>query len=240
MVMATDTDEEERPFSFSLLCEVNSIRNGLTKYVELSHEIEKMLDQKESEIGTQLSETLRGTPANRHQDVHESYALDLRDYESTFRFLQREAIFLTLYNYFEHFLNKLCEWIGEEVKSRVRLGDINGRGITRALLFLDLIPEFRFDRIPNVMTTIRASNSLRNVIVHAGTVLPPDAKHPVNQFVRQHSHLSGDPGQQVSLRADFVAEFAKTLHAFFDEFDAQMQAYMDRTWRRPPLPSTPR
>jgi hypothetical protein len=217
-----DTDDEERPFSFELLCEVNSIRNGLAKYVELSHEIEKMLDQKENEIGTRLTETLKRTPKNRHQDVHESYALDLRDYESTFRFLQREAIFLTLYNYFEHFLNKLCEWIGGEVKSRVRLADINGRGVTRALSFLDLIPEFKFDRIPDVMTTIRGSNSLRNVIVHAGTVLPQDAKTPVNQFVKSHPNLSGDPGQPVSLRADFI----------FDEFDAQMQAYMDRTWRK--------
>ena len=231
-MLIADTDEEEHPFSFEMLCEVNSIRNGLAKYVELSHEIEKMLDQKEHEIGTQLSETLKRTPGNRHQDVHESYALDLLDYESTFRFLQREAIFLTLYNYFEHFLNKLCEWIGAEVKSRVRLGDINGRGITRALLFLDLIPEFKFDRIPDVMTTIRGSNSLRNVIVHAGTVLPQDTKHPVNQFVKSNPHLRGDPGQPVSLGADFVADFAKTLHAFFDEFDAQMQAYMDRTWRK--------
>jgi hypothetical protein len=44
--------------------------------------------------------------------------------------------------------------------------------------------------------------------------------------------LSGDPGQPLSLRADFVADFANTLHAFFDEFDAQMQAYMDRTWHK--------
>src|SRR6266404_5079136 len=130
-MVSSNTAEEERPFSFSLLCEVNSIRNGLAKYVDLSYEIEKMLDQKENEIGTQLSETLKRTPENRHQDVHESYALDLLDYESTFRFLQREAIFLTLHNYFEHFLNKLCEWIGEEVRTRVCLGDINGRGITR-------------------------------------------------------------------------------------------------------------
>jgi hypothetical protein len=99
--------------------------------VDLSYEIEKIGD------------------ARAHQDIHEGYALDL-DYESTFRLLQREAIFLTLYNYFEHFLSELCEWISDEVRSRVRLGDINGRGITRALLFLDLIPELKFDRIPDV------------------------------------------------------------------------------------------
>lgn len=228
---------EELPFSFALLCEVSSIRNGLAKYVDLSHEIEEMLNQKENEIGTGLREDLRRTPKSRHQDIHERYALEFRDYESTFRFLQREAIFLTLYNYFEHFLNKLCEWIGEEIKSRIRLGDINGRGITRALLLLDLVPEFRFDRIPDVMAMIRGCNSLRNIIVHAGTELPQDAKHPANQFVKLHPHVSGDPGRPISLAADFVLDFAKALHAFFDEVDAQMQAYSDRTWRYAADPS---
>lgn len=229
--MLTNDPEEGRPFSFSLLVEVNSIRNGLSTYVELSQEVEAMLDQKENELGAKLSAELERAPENAHQDIHEDYALDLRDYESTFRYLQREAMFLTLYNYFEHFLNTLCEWIGEEIKSRIKLGDIQGKGITRALLFLDRIPEFRFDKIPEAMTTIRGSNQLRNIIVHAGAVLPPDANASVNQFVKMHSHLSGKPGHSVALDATFVSGFADTLRTFFDEFDAQMQAYMDRTWR---------
>jgi hypothetical protein len=79
-------EELDRPFSFDLLCEVSWIRNGLSKYVELSQEIEKMLDQKQTEIGKELSDTIKDTPKQQHQDVYESYALDSRDYESTFVF----------------------------------------------------------------------------------------------------------------------------------------------------------
>lgn len=224
--------KEGRPFSFELLCEVNSIKNGLSTYVELAHEVERMLDQKAEQLGEQLQSTLRGLAEIEHQDVHETYAQSFRDYESTFRFLQREAMFLTLYNYFEHFLNKLCDWIGEEIRSRVQLKDIQGQGIQRAFLFLDLIPQFEFTKIPLIMGAVRGSNQLRNIIVHAGAVLPEDGNHKVNQFVSGHDHLRGEPGQQVSLQAEFIEDFAKSLHAFFEEFEMQMQSYMDRTWRK--------
>jgi hypothetical protein len=104
------TVDEARPFSFSLMCDVNSTKNGLSHYVDLSHEVETMLNEKEEELGKQLKAVLSRVPANQHQDLHESYALDFRAYD-TFRFLQREAMFLTLYNYFENCLNKLCESI---------------------------------------------------------------------------------------------------------------------------------
>jgi hypothetical protein len=214
-----------------VLCEVNSIKHGLSNYVELSHEVENMLNEREDEIGKQLTVALSSVPANEHPDVHESYALDFRSYESTFRFLQREAMFLTLYNYFEHCLNKLCDSIGEETASRIRLKDIQGKGIERTLLFIKLVPEFSFTNIPSVMEVIRGANQLRNVIVHAGTVLPDDPNHKANQFVRSQPNLSGEPGNPVSLQKEFVSGFAASLTQFFIEFAAEMQRYMDRTWR---------
>jgi hypothetical protein len=229
--MSADHADEEHPFSFSLLCEVNSIKHGLSTYVELSHEVENMLNEKEEQIGKQLTATLKSVPADEHQDVHESYALDFRAYESTFRFLQREAMFLTLYNYFEHCLNQLCDSIGEEIASRIRLKDIQGKGVERALLFIKLVPEFSFTNIPSVMDVIRGANQLRNVIVHAGTVLPEDPNHKSNQFVRSQPNVSGEPGDPVSLQEEFVSGFAASLTQFFIEFETEMQRYMDRTWR---------
>jgi hypothetical protein len=225
------TADAEHPFSFSLLCEVNSIKHGLSTYVELSHEVENMLNEKEDQIGKQLTATLNSVPAEEHQDVHESYALDFRAYQSTFRFLQREAMFLTLYNYFEHCLNDLCDSIGEEIASRIRLKDIQGKGVERALLFIKLVPEFSFTNIPSVMEVIRGANQLRNVIVHAGTVLPEDPNHKSNQFVRSQPNVSGEPGNPVSLQEEFVSGFAASLAQFFIEFETEMQRYMDRTWR---------
>jgi hypothetical protein len=88
---------EDKPFSLELLSEAHSIGNGLANYVELSHEVENLLDQKEKDVGAKLEAALQRHPESDRGDIYDSYAFELRDYESTFRFIQREAMFLSLY-----------------------------------------------------------------------------------------------------------------------------------------------
>jgi len=229
------TDAAENPFSFELLTDVHWIKHGLDHYVRLSQEVETMLDAKEREIGEQLVAAESVTDKEEMEWVAGSIALELRDYESTFRYLQREAMFLTLYNYFENFLNKIAKSIGEEIKSRVKLADIHGKGVERALLYLDRVPHFAFatPAAQKVLAEIHGANKLRNVIVHNGAVLPTATNDHVNNYVAGHAHLKGKPGCDVLLQRDFVPAFAETLGQFFDRLNDEMQAYMDRTWRLP-------
>ena len=223
--------DRERPFSFELLSEIHWIKSGLSNYLDLSREIESMLAQKDEQIGDTIRASLKDAHESEHQDIAEDYAWDIHKYQDVFPLLHREAMFLTVYNYFEHFLTKLCEWIGDEIKSRIRLRDLQGRGVERAFLFLKLVPEFEFSRIPAVVLDLRGANLLRNVIVHAGSVLPVELNDRLNQFVTSHPHLSGKPGNAVALHKEFVAAFAGTLDQFFTEVQEEMQRYMDRTWR---------
>lgn len=232
---------EDRPFSFELLTDVHWAKNGLDAYVALAHEVENMLDVKQRDIGEKFVEAMKDVDKEEEEFVAGSFALELRDYESTFRYLQREAMFLTLYNYFENLLNKLAKSIGEEIKSRVKLSDIQGKGVERALLYLNRVSHFEFKGVQSekVLSEIRGANQLRNVIVHAGAVLPVAAKDHVNQYVAAHPHLEGKPGKDVLLQRDFVPSFAETLGQFFDRLHDEMQAYMDRTWRLSDSPDKP-
>jgi hypothetical protein len=225
--------DEDRPFSFDLLTDVHWAKNGLDAYVTLSHEVENMLDVKEREIDEKFVAAMKHVDKEEEEFVAGSFALELRNYESTFRYLQREAMFLTLYNYFENLLNKLAKAVGEEIKSRVKLTDIHGKGVERALLYLNRVSQFEFKsaQAEKVLTEIRGANQLRNVIVHAGAVLPAAAKEHVNQFVTAHPHMEGKPGNDVLLQRDFVPAFAEILGQFFDRLHDEMQDYMDRTWR---------
>jgi len=232
MTEAPKDPEDGRPFSFALLAGAHSVASDLSRYVDLSHDIENMLAQKEKAIERQLRVALKSAPVSCHQDIVEDFGWEIHPYQSVFPFLQRESMFVTLYSYFEFKLNELCAWVGEEIGSRVGLKDIQGRGVERALLFLERVPEFQFTRIPAVMQEIRGANLLRNAIVHAGTELPEEPNHALNRYVTGHAHLSGKPGQGAGLRREFVAAFAGTLKAFFEEFQAEMQRYMDRTWRK--------
>lgn len=224
-------NEKERPFSFALLLEVSSAKNGLADYVDLSHEIERMLTEKEEEIERTTEEAYKNAPEHQHQDIAEDHAWEIHPYTSLFPYVHRESMFITLYSHFEGLLNQLCEWIGEEVKSRVELKHVHGNGVERAILFLKLVPEFRFDRIPAVMEQLTGAGWLRNRIAHAGSTLPDDQNDRLNKFIAKHPHLGGSPGKPVLLEREFVAAFADTLTQILTHLEAEMQSYMDRTWR---------
>jgi hypothetical protein len=229
---AINVPEDGRPFSFYLLAEVHSIQHELSTHVDLSHDIEHMLVEKEELIGRRASDAFKHTTEIHHDEVAEDYGLEVHPYQSIFPFLHRESMLVTLYSYFEHVLNTLCDSIADEIRCRVRPRDVQGKGIERSLLFLRLVPEFKFTNIPAVMEEIRCVNLLRNVVVHAGTRLPDDPKHKLNQFVTLHPHLTGKPGSPVSLHKEFIPAFAESLKGFFAEFHEEMQRYMDRTWRQ--------
>lgn len=224
--------EQDHPFSFELITDVHCYKHGFATYRRLADEIDDMLHQKENQIGEQLKSALSRAPEREHSDVHESYALDFRDCES-FHLLQRQAMFLTLYNYFEHALNKTCEAIGTELQSRTKLKDLRDKGVERALLFLKLVPGFEFTGSPGVLNEIRGANALRNVVVHAGAVLPGTPQERVNQYVKSHPELTGEPGGSVEFQKGFVPAFVETSQSFFVALETEMQSYMNRTWRKP-------
>jgi hypothetical protein len=224
-------NEEDRPFSFALLVEVSSAKNGFANYLGLSHEIEQMLTAKGKEIERKTEEAYRHSPEHQHEDIAEDHAWEIRPYTSLFPYVHRESMFITLYSHFEGLLNRLCARIAEEVKSRVQLKHVRGAGVERAILFLKLVPEFRFDGIPAVMEQLSGAGWLRNRIAHAGSTLPEDGNDRLNKFVAKHPYLGGSSGEPVLLEREFVAAFADTLTQFLTHLEAEMQSYMDRTWR---------
>lgn len=147
-----------------LIMEVNSAKNGLAAYVDLSHDIEQMLTQKEKAIEAKTEEAYRTAPAHQHQDIAEDHAWEVLPYSNLFPYVHRESMFITLYGHFEALLNRLCQWVAEELKSRVQLKHVYGSGIERALLFLKLVPEFSFVAIPLVIEQIKGAGWIRNII----------------------------------------------------------------------------
>jgi hypothetical protein len=229
--------DDDKPFSLDLITDVHWMKHGLETYVTLAGEVEDMLDIKERNLLARMEANDSALSSEHQVIVAETLSLELRDYEDTFRFLQREAVFLTLYNYFEHLLGEAATRIGQELGSRVRLADIHGRGIERALLFLDRVAHFEFNAAGGELALIRGANQLRNVIVHAGRVLPQSPKEPVNKFVVSHPHLYGEPGAQVLLQRSFVFSIAETFGKFIGLLEQEMQQCMDRLWRRPAAPA---
>lgn len=71
--------------------------------------------------------------------------------------LQRRGALITLYSFFENELNILCELLRRDQKLKVYVTDMQGRGVERAILFLERIVglEIQKNSVWNELMNIR-------------------------------------------------------------------------------------
>ena len=216
----------ENPFSFELLVDVHTAAQDVHEYLAFSSELEALLQRRNLELEAKIEAKLAAIPERKHNELIESYAWDLNQFQSSFPSMHRESMFITLYNYLEYRLNTVCEGIGREMISRVRLKHLSGRGVERAFLFIHVVPEFDLSAISAEVDFIRKANKLRNVVVHNGGLLPEGGREVVNGFVKAESALFGQPGRRVCFGAEFVPLFAVKVQALFDGIGSEMQRFM--------------
>ena len=129
------------------------------------------------------------------------------------------------YIFLEDQLNGLCQTLQESITTRLKLRDINGKGVERAFLFLSKVVGFDLGRISS-KSFVNNVNKLRNRIVHARGILPDDQKDSLNKFVERTKGLWGDPGRRVNIASEFIEDLIDQLISLFDEIDIQVQEFI--------------
>lgn len=210
-------------FSFALFAAINSAANDVNEYLLLSSEIENLLKSRNADLERHIDERYEKLSEKDRSELIESYAYDLYQFQSLFPSMHREFMFITLYNYLEHNLSQINNMISQEIGSRVGVEDMNGRGVRRALLFLEKVAGFCFDEMREEISFILGANALRNCVVHGGGVLPNNATEQVNKFVAQQSALSGRPGETVFFSDGFLEVFANKVKGFFRGIEDQLR-----------------
>jgi hypothetical protein len=218
--------QAKKRFSFELLTAVHWFGQDVIQYMVYASEFEAMLEKGREELEEKVEARMVGIAKDVQIELAEDYAWELDQSTSFFPQLHRESLFLTLYNYLEHSLNTVCERIGVEIESNVKLREIDGRGVRRAISYLKSVPQFNFSEIGDDIAFIRNANALRNSVVHNGSILPEQEKHPANIFVNVESTLSGEPGKPVSFEAEFLPLFGTKIRSLFEEIGNEMQRCM--------------
>ena len=85
------------------------------------------------------------------------------------------SVLITIYNLTEHQLNNICHYFETKNISKIKLKDINGKGIEKSKTFLTKIVEIDFTSINSQWNFIKSLNLIRNNIVHNGSILPDDS-----------------------------------------------------------------
>ena len=164
--------------------EVWDIQHKIKYFKGYLDDMEKNLKDNEIELEKEFQEMERKCKDNYNYD-HEQYLInqaeELREYYNIFY----SSFVITIYSYFEYKLNKFCKIAENRSDSRVKLGDIKGRGIRKSRRYLDKVHNFN---LPNNILWEGVINigKIRNYLIHqrgeiSNDQMNPDLKKYINQ-----------------------------------------------------------
>lgn len=213
-------------FGNGLCIHCHLANNELLDFSSFNKKTELSWKEKEDTLQEELSEILKKYPEKSHDDIIESYSWDLHLNQYKYLSFHRESLIITIFNFVEHQLNSLCKIFYESIDSPLKLNDIHGQGVERALLFLTKVVNVDFSRFGSELPVIKGVNQVRNIIVHNGGRLPSDANSKVNKFISTSNQLSGSPGRGINVHPEFIDYFIGVLTAFFDKLDNEVQLHI--------------
>lgn len=216
-------------FENGLCLHCNLAKHELMDFKHFDVETEKNWKKNDTKLQKEIEVILDKYPQEHHEDIIQSYSWDLYINQSKFPSIHRESLVITMYNFFEDQLNRLCEIFAESIECRLKLKDLHGQGIERAFLFLTKAVGIDFSTMGKEWPYIKSVNSLRNQIVHNGGILPSEVDNKLNQFVEKNTHLSGSAGNSVQLHDGFIQELITIQIEFFDKLDNEVQKFIQNT-----------
>lgn len=202
-------------------------KNELQDFADFNQLSEASWREKNDTLQEEVSELLKKYPEKSHDDIVDSYSWELHLNQFKYPSLHRESLIITIFNFIEHQLNSLCHIYYESIDSDLKLADMNGRGVERALLFLKKVVKIDFSSFGAEISIIKGVNHVRNTIVHNGGILPNEADAKVNKFVSKANHMSGSAGRSINIHAEFIGYFIEEiLLVFFDKLEQEVQKYI--------------
>ncbi|MCG7375213.1 hypothetical protein MHL40_21420 [Pseudomonas luteola] len=191
-------------------------------------ETEKTWKEKNSSLAESLNAILEKYPEEHHEEIVIDHAEDFHLTQTKYPSLHREAILITIYNFLENDLNKLCSQLQETVGFSLKLKDLHGSGIERAFLYLEKVSSFSFENMETEIGYIKNINKIRNIIVHSGGYLAKETNRSTLEFIKQNRYLSGGPDCYIDIESGFIDELIGNLIEFYEKLQFEIEKFIDR------------
>lgn len=199
-------------YKWDIFSELSKIRKYYDQ-VEVFFTKESVRIEKEFESQTERYNLLS---ANQRHELIEKYGWELTSNQSAFPEMLRGSVLISIYNLMEHQLNNVCHGFEYSSASKIKLNDLNGKGIERARIFLIKIADIDFSSLNTQWEFIKSLNLIRNNIVHSGTILPPDKNHKLNKFIDSHPGLRRGSNGELIINEGFIQQTIDIIMDFFN------------------------
>ncbi|MCI5191171.1 MAG: hypothetical protein D3905_15575 [Candidatus Electrothrix sp. AS4_5] len=199
----------------------------LCEYMQFHKTTESLWQETDKQLQSNLIDILKKIPEEHHQDTIDAYSWELHQNQYKFPDIHRESLVIAIYNFVEAELNRLCSIISESIESKIKLKNLHGQGVNRALLYLSKVAELDMSKMGGERSYIKEVNRLRNAIVHRGGFLLEDKNDELNRFVSENPNLSGQPGNKVSLAPALIEELINNLIEFFKKLGSEVHKFIN-------------
>lgn len=203
-------------------------KHELQYLMDFHHESEALWFNKDSDLQEEIDMHLQDVPKEKHAEIVDDYSFNLHLNQQKYPAIHRSSILITTFNLLENQLNTLCKILAPSITNSLKLADIHGKGVTRAIIYLSKVANFDLSNFSDEKRFIACVNTIRNAIVHSNGYLPNDEKNGVYRFISDEICISGSVGGEVIIHDGFIDRFIGVLITFFTKLDLEVQAHIKR------------
>ncbi|MDT0581551.1 hypothetical protein [Brumicola blandensis] len=125
-------------------------------------------------------------------------------------------------------MNELCNKLAVSIDSLIKLRDVNGKGVTRALMYMKKVAQLDLQKASDEKYYIAMLNKIRNAIVHTGGILHTEPSSDIYRFINNEIFISISADGALIIHDDFIDRFIGILIGFFDKLDSEIQMFIER------------
>lgn len=133
-----------------------------------------------------------------------------------FPHLHRSAVMLSIFAFFEHNLNVVCDTLAQEHDKRLRVNDLYGRGLKRARIYLSKEIGIPFPSESESWKELSLLQKIRNVIAHRDGMLKEGDKE-LMEYIKKTNCISINNDGHVRLHEGILTYLLDHLELFFKE-----------------------
>jgi hypothetical protein len=145
-------------------------------------------------------------------------------FDSQFKKILTESLFVMAYSVFEKHLNSICQNSWLELKSKIKLTDLHGKGIFRAFFYFEKVVGISIDTESEIYNNIKCYNKIRNIIVHSGGSLK-NTDPELDIYIRNSHSLFVSKSNRLEIIYPFLRQVLDDLSIFMVDIYNKLQKH---------------
>lgn len=189
-----------------------------------SNSIEEQLAQEAREFRDYLEEQAGNLTSDQKEELFEWHGESLSIVASELPGIHRNAMLVSSYSIFEHYLNEYCRLFEGVGGIKLHLREVAGQGVERARLYLSKVIGVQFPPDEEQWNTIKMFSLIRNILVHRNGELDEKGDKRIIEYAKASEYLAVGREDSIRIGRGTIEYLAELFESFFLQLDQSLRA----------------